>query len=94
MRELTLLPNPSAYMDATKAKGAFTPNVSSRGQKLTSFEYAVEVVDVIGRQYMLDSNRTHHDCKRANTRLLTLVQQWRKPESTVRGIFPNFQIPY
>lgn len=66
-REFTLTPNPGPPAQATGRPGAFPLNLSSAGMKITSFKYAVEVVDQVGRQYIQRADRRRYDCSLQDT---------------------------
>ncbi|NQW72767.1 MAG: hypothetical protein HQ453_08545 [Actinobacteria bacterium] len=65
--EFTLVPNPITSVKATERHWSFPLNVLSGDTKVTSFKYAVEVVDQVGRQYIELADRSGYDCALENT---------------------------
>ena len=68
-QQFTLTRDPRPSVGAIERPGAFSLDISSEGRKVTSFKYAVDVVDGAGRQYIQLADRSEYDCSRQNTRL-------------------------
>ena len=66
-REFTLMPNPKPSVEATERPRAFPLNLSSGDTKITSFKYAVDVIDQVDRQYIQLVDRSRYDCSLQDT---------------------------
>ena len=66
-REFALMPNPKPPMHPTEQPRAFPLNLSSGDSKITSFRYAVDVIDQVDRQYIQLADRSRYDCSLQDT---------------------------
>ena len=66
-REFALMPNPKPPLHPTEQPRAFPLNLSSGDSKITSFRYAVDVIDQVDRQYIQLADRSRYDCSLQDT---------------------------